>query len=140
MSDNKKPKEWMMPVMHAKPFDGDDNIASTSTILTYVHVIEHSAYDALQKENEELKKVHDEQVTLIKHLQYICNQIERPNDSLRASLKEAVEALSFNKQGDMHLVNPSVSTQQINAIVSFEVYDKIDKALAKIKAKHGELK
>ncbi len=95
------------------------------------HVIEYSAVEALQKENEELKTLllkKDERIKLqLVGTDCINEGVSKLNaeiTSLRALLKEAVEALEWIK-------NPDHFDKSCMPIVNA--------TLAKLKAKHGDL-
>jgi len=102
-----------------------------------IYVIEHSAYDALAKENEELRlRFGPAEVGAV------AGNVARPLlqeiTSLRESLKLAVEAVSrcmfeLDKCTNGHVIDPH------RRDLAIEAYKYGRETLAKIKAKHGEL-
>ena len=94
-------------------------------------VIEHSAYAALQKENEELQfsaiKEYTKLVAIYGDKLGDCRKLESEITSLRESLLIAVEALEFISR---ERKSDGFKNMRIN--VAYET-------LAKIKAKQGEL-
>jgi len=121
MSEQDKPREFWIDVANEEHGYYEDEYGlvysssqdSCTKMIKPIHVIEHSAYDAIEKENEELvKKCGDlvmYQDVLIgelghgvpmgtqesKHKNNLANFIAKERDSLRESLKLAVEALTI---------------------------------------------
>ena len=103
-----------------------------------IHVIEHSAYDALAKENEELRAEIEKFKSGVNNFKCVhCGDYTSPFapvnllseiTSLRESLKLAVEALT------------NYACDPCNGTVERPCFRyKACEALDKIKAKHGEL-
>jgi hypothetical protein len=90
MSDDKKPREfWLFKdecFENYHVYSGKSNMQWNHSF----HVIEYSAYAALQKENEELKQY------ILRHEATSCDKfMQEQVASLRDQLKLAVEALEF---------------------------------------------
>ena len=79
MTNDKKPREFWVVNEPKRQWYSSIEISAPSDIVT--HVIEHSAYAALQKENEELKKYRNNY------------DLQEENKSLRESLAIAVKEL-----------------------------------------------
>ena len=107
------------------------------------HVIEHSAYAALAKENEELR-------TKTTQMSDVIEEYVKQTTSLRESLKFAVDALEF--YGDkLHWKSVTVEDTNRRFCIMFidGEYDRdtlhtycgkmARQSLATIKAKHGKL-
>jgi hypothetical protein len=124
MSD-KKPREFWLDALDEKTISW---LAEEPEVkVTWIHVIEHSAYAQLQKENEDLK---NNCISLFLHEQRMA-VLQKENAALRASLKEVIAALR-RASGIIefcYLKDAKVKVTDVEFCID---------ALAKIKAK-GEL-
>jgi hypothetical protein len=122
MSDDKRPREFWIQDLAETTYRATDvscyDEEVNPSIIDEWHVIEHSAYAALQKENEELKA----DIEKLKNYEENSGHIILENLSLRTSLKEAVEALDF-----------------YSIDYCYDEGALIHQVIAKIKAKHGEI-
>lgn len=162
MSDDKKPKEfWVSGInfdecgiqMGATVTAFINNINENQPSGESIHVVEFDAYDALKKENEELKEHYRLCEGLLNKEVAAYNNSQKEIASLRESLKLAVEAL---ESLDQHLCeriidpcgfDPKKETRQdlITLVIGLSGDNEIKlkearEVLAKIKAKHGDLK
>jgi len=130
MSDDNKPREfWIVeqpdnPVTPNKllSFNVKPPLTMISKSWPVYRVIEHSAYAALQKENQDLRRLNAELSTAG---QRGVEMLAKQNASLRDQLKLAVEALT-------------ATTEIEDYYTQNRAYDLVEAALAKIKAK-GEI-
>lgn len=80
------------------------------------------AYDDLQT------KLQAAEAALVQKSGWAPGVLEE-NETLRADARRLAEALDFNMTPEMHLPNPSHNKNATHAIVSYEVFDRIEKAL-----------
>lgn len=137
MNNDKKKSLWMCPSDPGKLFNQlsllvqDMGLAGTIEVTTPDITALTAELKEVKADNAELK------AELLSSQQYQgetsekYNNIVSENIGLTEALRDLAGALEFKMNQIAELENPSVDGEKVHALVSFEVYHNITKALSK---------